>query len=217
MIVSSLEKRGHGTEGFEKRKTLSTKVRRRETNVSLQSDSLPEYFHLAVTDNPSTYLWLQRNFQYNIGQEVHVVGECHITCTCLKQHCGFLWTALFIQELEWLGSSSRTSRHVKDDKHVCRRVQFSLFFPTSIFHTFHCSIPCSPCRNTISLFPKMSCFLTNFISFFIISDMLCILWCGRRSARIRPSSFIVSHWHIFTHTLHHYIWPVIQDQTVKLT
>ncbi|GLD60467.1 heat-stable enterotoxin receptor-like protein [Lates japonicus] len=56
MIVSSLEKRGHGTEGFEKRKTLSTKVRRRETNVSLQSDSLPEYFHLAVTDNPSTYL-----------------------------------------------------------------------------------------------------------------------------------------------------------------
>ncbi|XP_040918754.1 heat-stable enterotoxin receptor [Toxotes jaculatrix] len=56
MIVSSLEKRGDGSEGFEKRKTLSTKVRRRETNSSLQSDSPPEYFHLAVTDNPSTYL-----------------------------------------------------------------------------------------------------------------------------------------------------------------
>uniref|UniRef100_A0A8D3BX98 Guanylate cyclase n=1 Tax=Scophthalmus maximus TaxID=52904 RepID=A0A8D3BX98_SCOMX len=55
MIVSSLEKRG-GREGFEKRKTLSTKIRRRETSGSLQSDSPPEYFHLAVTDNPSTYL-----------------------------------------------------------------------------------------------------------------------------------------------------------------
>ncbi|TKS91639.1 Heat-stable enterotoxin receptor [Collichthys lucidus] len=52
MIVSTLEKRGDGV--F--RKTLSTKIRRRETNSSLQSDSPPEYFHLAVTDNPSTYL-----------------------------------------------------------------------------------------------------------------------------------------------------------------
>ncbi|XP_059203601.1 guanylyl cyclase C [Centropristis striata] len=56
MIVSSLENRGVGWEGFKKRKTLSTKVRRRETNSSLQGDNLPEYFHLAVTDNPGTYL-----------------------------------------------------------------------------------------------------------------------------------------------------------------
>ncbi|XP_047426766.1 guanylyl cyclase C [Mugil cephalus] len=56
MIVSSLEKRGDIGEGFEKRKTLSTKIRRRETNSSVQKDSPPEYFHLAVTDNPSTYL-----------------------------------------------------------------------------------------------------------------------------------------------------------------
>lgn len=54
MIVSSLEKRGKGRESFEKRKTLST--RRRETSSSLQGESSPEYFHLAVTDNPSTYL-----------------------------------------------------------------------------------------------------------------------------------------------------------------
>ncbi|XP_044037738.1 heat-stable enterotoxin receptor [Siniperca chuatsi] len=54
MIVSSLEKRGDGSEGLEK--TLSTKVRRRETNSSLQGDGPPEYFHLAVTDNPTTYL-----------------------------------------------------------------------------------------------------------------------------------------------------------------
>ncbi|XP_070779054.1 guanylyl cyclase C [Enoplosus armatus] len=52
MIVSSQEKRGD--KGF--KKTLSTKVRRKETNSSLQGDSPPEYFHLAVTDNPSTYL-----------------------------------------------------------------------------------------------------------------------------------------------------------------
>uniref|UniRef100_A0A672ZG82 Guanylate cyclase n=1 Tax=Sphaeramia orbicularis TaxID=375764 RepID=A0A672ZG82_9TELE len=56
MIVSSLVKRGEGTEGFEKRKTLSTRVRRRDTNSSLQRDGPPEYFHLAVTDNPTTYL-----------------------------------------------------------------------------------------------------------------------------------------------------------------
>ncbi|XP_069557406.1 guanylyl cyclase C [Brachyistius frenatus] len=56
MIVSSLEKRGDESQGLEKRKTLSTKVRRQETNSSLQSDSPPDYFHLAVTDNPSTYL-----------------------------------------------------------------------------------------------------------------------------------------------------------------
>uniref|UniRef100_A0A669CG65 Guanylate cyclase n=1 Tax=Oreochromis niloticus TaxID=8128 RepID=A0A669CG65_ORENI len=54
MIVSSLEKRGG--DSFKKRKTLSTRSRRRETNSSVQSDSLPEYFHLAVTENPSTYL-----------------------------------------------------------------------------------------------------------------------------------------------------------------
>uniref|UniRef100_A0A672ZNQ2 Guanylyl cyclase C n=1 Tax=Sphaeramia orbicularis TaxID=375764 RepID=A0A672ZNQ2_9TELE len=51
-----LVKLGEGTEGFEKRKTLSTRVRRRDTNSSLQRDGPPEYFHLAVTDNPTTYL-----------------------------------------------------------------------------------------------------------------------------------------------------------------
>ncbi|KAK2833777.1 hypothetical protein Q5P01_017666 [Channa striata] len=56
MIVSSLEERGAGRASFENRNTLSTKVRRRETNSSLQRDSPPEYFHLAVTDNPTTYL-----------------------------------------------------------------------------------------------------------------------------------------------------------------
>uniref|UniRef100_A0A8C7DU43 Guanylate cyclase n=1 Tax=Oncorhynchus kisutch TaxID=8019 RepID=A0A8C7DU43_ONCKI len=55
MIVSSLEKRGPGNNGMEKRKTLSTRVRRRETNGS-QEDGLPEYLHLAITDIPSTYL-----------------------------------------------------------------------------------------------------------------------------------------------------------------
>ncbi|KAM4634886.1 guanylyl cyclase C [Polymixia lowei] len=54
MILSSLEKRRPGS--FNKRKTLSTKVRRGETNSSLQGDGLPEYFHLAVAENPSTYL-----------------------------------------------------------------------------------------------------------------------------------------------------------------
>ncbi|XP_072224711.1 guanylyl cyclase C [Leuresthes tenuis] len=56
MIVSSLEKRGAGKEGFEKRKTLSTKIRWRDTDSSMQKESPPEYFHLAVTDDPSTYL-----------------------------------------------------------------------------------------------------------------------------------------------------------------
>ncbi|KAM7386452.1 hypothetical protein PAMA_009190 [Pampus argenteus] len=56
MIVSSLQKRGDGRESFKKRKTLSTKVRQKDTNTSLQTDSSPEYFHLAVTDDPSTYL-----------------------------------------------------------------------------------------------------------------------------------------------------------------
>uniref|UniRef100_A0A674BU40 Guanylyl cyclase C n=1 Tax=Salmo trutta TaxID=8032 RepID=A0A674BU40_SALTR len=55
MTVSSLENRGPGTNGMEKRKTLSTRVRRRETNGS-QEDGLPEYLHLAITDIPSTYL-----------------------------------------------------------------------------------------------------------------------------------------------------------------
>ncbi|XP_061701994.1 guanylyl cyclase C [Syngnathoides biaculeatus] len=54
MIVSSLEKRGEGRESFGKRKTMS--ARRRETNSSFQGESPPEYFHLAVTDDPSTYL-----------------------------------------------------------------------------------------------------------------------------------------------------------------
>lgn len=54
-IQASLAKRAECTEGFEKRKTLSTKIRRRDTRSSTQSDP-PEYFHLAVTDNPSTYL-----------------------------------------------------------------------------------------------------------------------------------------------------------------
>uniref|UniRef100_A0A3B3XLE2 Guanylate cyclase n=1 Tax=Poecilia mexicana TaxID=48701 RepID=A0A3B3XLE2_9TELE len=56
MIVSSLEKHRAGREGFEKRKTLSTRVRWRDTNGSLRKDGPPEYFHLAVTDNPSTFL-----------------------------------------------------------------------------------------------------------------------------------------------------------------
>ncbi|XP_065820934.1 guanylyl cyclase C isoform X1 [Labrus bergylta] len=55
MIVSSLEQRGEGSERF--KKTLSTRVSQRETNSGLQGgDSPPDYFHLAVTDNPSTYL-----------------------------------------------------------------------------------------------------------------------------------------------------------------
>ncbi|XP_077590073.1 guanylyl cyclase C [Stigmatopora nigra] len=54
MIVSILEKRGKGRESFEKRKTLS--ATRRQTNNNLPLESSPEYFHLAVTDNPSTYL-----------------------------------------------------------------------------------------------------------------------------------------------------------------
>ncbi|CAG5897489.1 unnamed protein product [Menidia menidia] len=56
MIVTSLEKRGAGKEGFEKRKTLSTKIRIRETDSSMQKESPPDYFHLAVTDAPGTYL-----------------------------------------------------------------------------------------------------------------------------------------------------------------
>ncbi|XP_061566940.1 guanylyl cyclase C [Cololabis saira] len=54
MIVSSLKKRGGGRDSFKKRKTLSTKIHCRETNNSLQTESPPEYFHLAVTENPST-------------------------------------------------------------------------------------------------------------------------------------------------------------------
>ncbi|XP_056460841.1 guanylyl cyclase C [Gadus chalcogrammus] len=56
MIMSSLESRSAGSGPPEKRKTLSTRVRRRETNSSLPSDGLPAYFDLAVTDDPSTYL-----------------------------------------------------------------------------------------------------------------------------------------------------------------
>ncbi|KAJ7992602.1 hypothetical protein DPEC_G00280390 [Dallia pectoralis] len=53
-IISSLENREPGPEGVI-RKTLSTRVRRRETNGS-QEDSQPEYLHLAITDFPTTYL-----------------------------------------------------------------------------------------------------------------------------------------------------------------
>ncbi|CAL8301364.1 unnamed protein product [Merluccius merluccius] len=56
MIVSSLETRLSSSLEVEKRKTLSTRVRRQETNGSLPSDGLPAYFDLAVTDDPSTYL-----------------------------------------------------------------------------------------------------------------------------------------------------------------
>ncbi|KAL6103318.1 gucy2c [Pungitius sinensis] len=56
MILSSLENRGVGSEAFKNRKTLSTKIRRRDTNSSLQGSGPPEYFHLAVTETPSTYL-----------------------------------------------------------------------------------------------------------------------------------------------------------------
>uniref|UniRef100_A0A3Q3VWV4 Guanylate cyclase n=1 Tax=Mola mola TaxID=94237 RepID=A0A3Q3VWV4_MOLML len=54
MIVTSLEMRGDGSSSL--RKTLSARVHRRETSSSLRGDSSPEYFHLAVTDNPSTFL-----------------------------------------------------------------------------------------------------------------------------------------------------------------
>lgn len=47
MIVSSLEKRGDGKGSL--RRTLSTRSQR-ENNGS------PEYFHLAVTENPTTSL-----------------------------------------------------------------------------------------------------------------------------------------------------------------
>ncbi|RVE69219.1 hypothetical protein OJAV_G00075340 [Oryzias javanicus] len=56
MIISSLENREGGKETIEKRKTLSTRIRWRDRNDSLQKESPPEYFHLAVTDDPSTYL-----------------------------------------------------------------------------------------------------------------------------------------------------------------
>ncbi|XP_054892122.1 guanylyl cyclase C [Poeciliopsis prolifica] len=56
MIVSSLEKHRAGRDSFEKRKTLSTRVRWKDATGSLRKDSPPEYFHLAVTDNPSTFL-----------------------------------------------------------------------------------------------------------------------------------------------------------------
>ena len=56
MIVSSLESRSAGSGPPEMRKTLSTRVRRRETTVSLPSEALPAYFDLAVTEHPSTYL-----------------------------------------------------------------------------------------------------------------------------------------------------------------
>uniref|UniRef100_A0A3P9ICD5 Guanylate cyclase n=1 Tax=Oryzias latipes TaxID=8090 RepID=A0A3P9ICD5_ORYLA len=56
MIISSLEKREGGKETIEKRKTLSTRIRWKDRNNSFQKESPPEYFHLAVTENPSTYL-----------------------------------------------------------------------------------------------------------------------------------------------------------------
>lgn len=48
MIVSSLEQRGHLKGSY--RRTLSTRSHQKETN------SQPEYFHLAVTENPITSL-----------------------------------------------------------------------------------------------------------------------------------------------------------------
>ncbi|XP_068193477.1 guanylyl cyclase C [Antennarius striatus] len=54
MIVSTLGKREDVTGSF--KKTPSTRARWRETSGSLQGDSLPDYFHLAVTDSPSTFL-----------------------------------------------------------------------------------------------------------------------------------------------------------------
>lgn len=141
MIVSSLEKRGDGSESFKKRKTLSTKVRRRDTNSSLQMDSPPEYFHLAVTDDPTTYLWIQRSFPYYIGQEV--------ACVCLNQHC---WSSLD-------GSWSESGTTVKqagilkvrlmcwcNDKCACHRVSGLCISPD--VHSF---LTLPPSRNTIPL------------------------------------------------------------------
>ncbi|XP_068605722.1 guanylyl cyclase C [Brachionichthys hirsutus] len=54
MIVSTLDKRGDVGGSFIK--TLSAKPHWRETTSSLQGESSPDYFHLAVTDNPSTFL-----------------------------------------------------------------------------------------------------------------------------------------------------------------
>ncbi|XP_074553006.1 guanylyl cyclase C [Halichoeres trimaculatus] len=55
MIISSAKKRGDGSERF--KKTLSTKIRQRESSNNLQEqDGSPEYFHLAVTDPPNTYM-----------------------------------------------------------------------------------------------------------------------------------------------------------------
>ncbi|XP_003976359.1 heat-stable enterotoxin receptor [Takifugu rubripes] len=54
MIVSSLENRED--RGSSLKKTLSSEVHKREASGSLQSDGPPEYFHLAVTDNTSTFL-----------------------------------------------------------------------------------------------------------------------------------------------------------------
>lgn len=54
MIVSSLENRVDRDSSF--KKTLSTKDHKREASGSLRSDNSPEYFHLAVTDNTSTFL-----------------------------------------------------------------------------------------------------------------------------------------------------------------
>lgn len=85
MIVSSLEKRDDGKEAFIKRKTLSTKVRWRDTDGSIRRESAPEYFHLAVTENPSTYLWCQHRTQSwgwtlsvgSAGQGFFWVGSVH--------------------------------------------------------------------------------------------------------------------------------------------
>ncbi|XP_061894002.1 guanylyl cyclase C isoform X1 [Entelurus aequoreus] len=51
MIVSSLEKRGEDAEVLGKRKTLSAKASKRDPD-----SGPPEYFHLAVTDEPGTHL-----------------------------------------------------------------------------------------------------------------------------------------------------------------
>nr|CAQ64669.1 guanylate cyclase C type 1 [Anguilla anguilla] len=55
MILAILEKRSPGTNGMEKRKTLSTRQKKREKDGHM-GDFQPEYLHLATVDNLSTYL-----------------------------------------------------------------------------------------------------------------------------------------------------------------
>ncbi|KAJ8283828.1 hypothetical protein COCON_G00026780 [Conger conger] len=55
MILPILEKRTPGTDGMEKRKTLSTRQKKREKDKHM-GDFQPEYLHLATVDNLNTYL-----------------------------------------------------------------------------------------------------------------------------------------------------------------